>query len=133
MKESVPKRSCKALNRRGEPCGRRAVTEGLCTVHSGAQNIRELGQLGGRARTRSVLGISDAMADDDLRGLARKQLEGLLTSENESVRLRAAASLFSYRATQPEQSEQEAPVETLTSVGRAWLRGCPSSVRRSSS
>jgi hypothetical protein len=52
-----------------------------------------------------VLGISDEVASERLCQLARKQLERLLESENESVRLPAAASLFSYRATKPAQEE----------------------------
>jgi hypothetical protein len=44
-------------------------------------------------------------------------------SENESVRLRAAASLFSYRAVQPSPDAEDPPLASLADVGRAWLRG----------
>jgi hypothetical protein len=60
------------------------------------------GRLGGRGRTRSVLGISDAVADEGLRAQAKLALENALASDNEQVRLRAAQSLYSYRS-------QEAP------------------------
>jgi hypothetical protein len=100
-------RLCSANNRHGSPCGKRAVVDGLCLVHAGKQNMAELGKLGGRGRTRSVLGISDAVADDKLRAQAKTALEEALNSDNEQVRLRAAQSLYSYRS-------QEAPREPAT-------------------
>jgi hypothetical protein len=44
-----------------------AGTDGLCAIHAGRTDPRELGRKGGRARTRSLLGISDTIADDSLR------------------------------------------------------------------
>jgi hypothetical protein len=117
-------RPCKGLNRAGLPCGRVAWRDGFCVVHHPqGQDLREVGKLGGRGRTRSVLGISDEAADDRLRALAKRQLEGLLTSENESVRLRAAASLYSYRSVQPPADEDEPPAADTVSALKAVLRG----------
>jgi hypothetical protein len=41
---------CRAMTRKGEPCRRTALdADGLCLVHNGSQDMRELGRLGGRA------------------------------------------------------------------------------------
>ena len=41
---------CQATTRKGEPCRRKALdADGLCLVHNGSQDMRELGRLGGRA------------------------------------------------------------------------------------
>jgi hypothetical protein len=77
-----------------------ASENGLCVAH-GRLDMRAIGKLGGRGRTRSVLGISDKVADDKLIGQAKAALEKSLQSDNEQVRLRAAQSLYSYRAAPP--------------------------------
>jgi hypothetical protein len=48
-----------------------------------------------------VLGVSDVVADERLRQQGKKALEELVNSPNESVRLRAATALYSYRAAAP--------------------------------
>jgi hypothetical protein len=106
MQESVAKPSggsrCRGTNRKGEPCRRLASSNGqFCVVHSGKVDMREIGKLGGRGRTRSVLGISDVVADERLRAQGKKALEELVNSDNESVRLRAATALYSYRSQAP--------------------------------
>ena len=96
------KRTCSATTKRGERCRARAVTvDGRCAMHGGLTDPRELGRLGGRGRARRALGISDAVADEGLRAQAKLALEQALGSENEQVRLRAAQSLYSYRAAPP--------------------------------
>jgi hypothetical protein len=41
---------CRATTRKGEPCRRKALdADGLCLVHNGSQDMRELGRRGGRA------------------------------------------------------------------------------------
>jgi hypothetical protein len=50
--ESASERNglCRATTRKGEPCRRKALgDDGLCLVHNGSQDMRELGRLGGRA------------------------------------------------------------------------------------
>jgi hypothetical protein len=120
MKESERGTTCRANNRHGAPCRKRAVSDGLCLVHSGKQNMAELGKLGGRGRTRSVLGISDKVVDEKLRAQAKEALESALNSENEQVRLRAAQALYSYRAQAPplaEQPRREAGRPKIISLG----------------
>ena len=47
---------CRATNRKGEPCRKKALRDGLCLVHSGDQDMRELGREGGRrSRRRSAV------------------------------------------------------------------------------
>jgi hypothetical protein len=96
------KRACSATNKRGEPCRARPVTrDGKCAMHGGLSDPRAMGQAGGRGRTRSVLGISDEAADDQLRPQAKKRLESLVASDNEQIALRASAALYSYRSQAP--------------------------------
>jgi hypothetical protein len=104
-------RICKGTRKDGQPCGARAMTaDGLCAAHGGLVDMAAIGQAGGQARSRSVLGINDEVADDRLRAKAKRRLEELLDSDDESKRLAAARSLYSYQATKPpaeEQSEQD--------------------------
>jgi hypothetical protein len=69
-------------------------------MHGGLTDPRELGRKGGRGRTRSVLGISDQVADDALRTKARKRLEKQLDDPNPQIAGQAARALYSYRATE---------------------------------
>jgi hypothetical protein len=62
--------------------------------------MKALGSLGGKRRTSSVLGIDDSVAAD-LRPKAKAVLEEMLDSEDESKRLAAARSLYSYQAVRP--------------------------------
>ena len=106
-------RTCSARTKRGERCRARAVTpEGHCAMHGGLTDPRELGRLGGQSRSRKLLGISDTVADENLRAKAKKALEQALSSENDQVRLRAAQSLYSYRAAPPpSEREEQAPTD----------------------
>jgi hypothetical protein len=61
-------------------------------------DMRAAGRFGGRGRARSMLGISDELADTNLREHCRARLEMLVNSDNEQVALRAATAPFSYRA-----------------------------------
>ena len=67
-----------------------------------------MGQKGGQARTRSVLGISDDVADPDLRAMARKRLEQLVNSDDERAALAAARALYSYGPQRPPAGETPA-------------------------
>jgi hypothetical protein len=97
---AVVKRTCIALNRRGEPCGSRAITpDGRCAIHGGVVDPSELGKKGGRANGRVRSGLGPEVVDSDLRERARAKLHELLDSKNEATRLSAAKSLFSYATT----------------------------------
>ena len=69
-----------------------------------------------RGRARRVLGISEAVADESLRAQAKQALEQALGSDNEQVRLRAAQSLYSYRAAAPPSTSGTVASEGL------WLQ-----------
>jgi hypothetical protein len=59
--------------------------------------MRELGRKGGKQSVRSRNGIADdQVATDALRRKARRTLEEMLSSPDESKRLAAARSLYSY-------------------------------------
>jgi hypothetical protein len=69
---TAAKRRCRSLNKRGEPCAARAVTEdSLCAAHGHITNMASIGRLGGRARKPSK----------PLRDLLREQLEPSLIVE----------------------------------------------------
>jgi hypothetical protein len=102
VKGTAIKRRCTATNKRGEPCGARAVTaEGLCAADGGLTDMRAIGAAGGRGSVRSRLGLSDEIADESLREKARRRLEKVLDGDDEAAALRAGQSLYSYRAAQP--------------------------------
>jgi hypothetical protein len=63
--------------------------------------MRATGAAGGRGSVRSRLGLSDDIADEGLREKARRRLERVLDGDDEAAALRAAQSLYSYRAAQP--------------------------------
>ena len=90
---------CSAVTRAGLPCRAVAGPDGLCSAHSGALNMRELGRRGGLASVRSRLGLGPDVADDDLREKARARLNSMLDSSDERTQLSAAKSLYSYGAT----------------------------------
>ena len=62
--------------------------------------MRAIGAAGGRGSVRSRLGLSDDVADEGLREKARRRLEKVLDGDDEAAALRAAQSLYSYRAAQ---------------------------------
>jgi Family of unknown function (DUF5763) len=92
---------CRAVKSNGERCRAIAGSGGYCSLHSDPGRARELGKLGGRGRTRSVLSIDPTVADDDLRAQARRRLELLVNSEDERTALAAARALYSYSAQRP--------------------------------
>jgi hypothetical protein len=85
-----------------------AVTDGLCLVHAGAQDMKALGRRGGSVRPLTKL---RKQADDELREKARLALAEALDSSDERRRFEAARSLFSYRPTEAprEERKHEAP------------------------
>ncbi len=79
-----------------------ASDDGLCVVHSGRLNLREIGRLGGRTPKKTALRREAAGADDSLREQAREVLQRALAGEDvDKQQLDAARSLFSYRADSP--------------------------------
>ena len=68
------KRTCTATTKRGEPCQARAVTAaGLCAMHGGLVDPKEIGRQGGKARTRP--GMSGKALPADLRGRLREAVD----------------------------------------------------------
>jgi hypothetical protein len=110
---------CRATNRRGEPCGKRAVNDGLCLVHAGAQDMRKLGAKGGSVRPLTKLRKA---ADDELREQARQVLADAMAGKAvDKQQLDAARSLFAYRAVEaPREAREHERVETRP-VPRATL------------
>jgi Family of unknown function (DUF5763) len=80
---------CSGTNKKGERCNRTAGPSGLCIVHdgSGRLNMRAIGQKGGRPAAGDKALSAALPADDPLRTQAREELQRLLTSDNEQVRL----------------------------------------------
>jgi hypothetical protein len=58
-----------------------------------------------------VLGISDEVADDQLRAKAKARLEALLDSDDEGKRLAAARALYSYGPAKPPGEPDWTPPE----------------------
>jgi hypothetical protein len=107
-----PELLCRAIKANGERCQTYAGRDGLCDIHAGRQNPREMGGKGGRGREATATGVRAAMelTDDELRRMARSTLEDMLRSPNEQIRARVATALVSYRARDPAAAvEQEYP------------------------
>jgi hypothetical protein len=111
---------CRGQNRRNEPCQRRAVTvAGFCTVHDPetGQDMRELGKRGGSTPKMTALRRAAAEHDDLLRDLAASTLERALKGENvDPQQLRAAQSLYSFKAASP-PTERQQDAGSLTADG----------------
>jgi hypothetical protein len=97
---------CRGLNRVGQPCGRRAVRDGWCTVHHPelGQDMRAIGRLGGRGRTRSMVGID---AGEAAREKGRMRLIEALDDPDSIVRLQPARALYAYGPVQPDRDHDE--------------------------
>jgi hypothetical protein len=123
--EATKPAGCSATTKAGNRCRAMAGSGGLCAAHSGRVDMRELGRRGGKARERTVLGVvaANEAADDSLRALARQQLEELLRSENEQVRLRAASALFSYGSTRPPEAADGQPFNVAAFKARPHSLG----------
>jgi hypothetical protein len=100
-----PELLCRAIKANGERCRTYAGKDGFCDIHAGRQDPRELGGKGGRGRTRSMLGITDEVADDVLRLKGKARLEALLDSKDERTALSAARALYSYGPARPPTDE----------------------------
>jgi hypothetical protein len=101
---SATKRTCKALNKKGERCGARAVERGLCAAHAGKVDMGAIGRKGG---LRSPLTKLRREADDGLRSQAREVLSQALRGEQVDKHvLDAARSLFSYRSDVPPSAQE---------------------------
>jgi hypothetical protein len=101
-KASVERR-CQAKTKRGEPCRATVVgPDGLCSAHSGRQNMRELGRKGGKARRAGVVEQLPAGERESLRQHLRANLapasvleamQRSLAGGNESARVAAVKLL----------------------------------------
>jgi hypothetical protein len=131
---------CRATTRKGEPCRRKALdADGLCLVHNGSQDMRELGRKGGRATPKAKR--EDAQRQT-LRDFLRREvdparvwaaIEAGLESGNDRDRLAASKLLLTelYEPAAEQQRAQETEVaearEALSNrleglAGRAVLR-----------
>ncbi len=91
---------CSAIKRNGGPCQAIAGSDGLCSIHGGRQDPRELGQKGGRGRTRNQDGAVAASEK------GRAKLLELIQSDDPKVAISAARALFSYGPQKPPAEEQ---------------------------
>jgi hypothetical protein len=101
---------CRGRNRAGFSCQRRAVKDGYCTTHhpTEGQDMKALGKLGGRAPKMTQLRRAAAEQDDNLREQARQVLSRALAGETvDPAQLRAAQSLYSFKADQPPPRDRE--------------------------
>jgi hypothetical protein len=107
---------CQAMTRKGEPCRRKALdADGLCLVHNGSQDMRELGRRGGRATPKAMR--PDAQRES-LREFLRREvdparvwaaIEAGLESGNDRDRLAASKLLLTelYEPAAERQREEE--------------------------
>ena len=109
--EAVPNQPravlCRGTTKAGKPCRAIAGGGGLCAIHAGRVDPCAIGRSGGLARTRSQLGISPELADDQLRAQARRRLEALVNSDDERTALAAARALYSYGPQRPPAGEAQ--------------------------
>jgi hypothetical protein len=94
---------CKATNKRGDPCAATVVgADGLCSAHSGRQDMRELGHRGGKARRK---GLGEQLAGGERESLRQhlranldhstivEAVQRSLAGANESARVAAVKFL----------------------------------------
>jgi len=119
QRTNIPNR-CSATNRFGQPCKARAIERGLCAMHSGKTNAKEMGAKGG-SNTETAL-RKEVRADDELRESARQVLADALSGKKDIPKsaLDAARSLFSYRSDAPPSpsSQGSAHPHAVTPKGR---------------
>jgi hypothetical protein len=103
-------RRCKATTKRGTPCAATVVgSDGLCSAHSGRQDMRALGSRGGRSRRK---GVAEQLPEAERASLRERLRRGLdpdlvvqtaneiLAGENQTARgnmIRFLADLELYR------------------------------------
>jgi hypothetical protein len=108
--QAPPDRRCKATTKRGTPCAATVVgPDGLCSAHSGRQDMRALGHRGGKARRK---GVAEQLPDAERASLREQLRRGLdpelvvrtaneiLAGENQTARgnmIRFLADLELYR------------------------------------
>jgi hypothetical protein len=100
---SATERRCKAQDRRGEPCAAKVVNaDGLCAMHAGTTDPRELGRKGGKARRGGLVAQLPDIERESLRDRLRTRLdpekvqaaiEQSLGGGNESARVAAVRFL----------------------------------------
>ena len=124
---TVAKRTCKATNRRGEPCRRLAATDGLCLVHSGGQDMKALGRAGGKARH----GIKPKRVHRGLREFLRAEVDPAevwqalklaMEGANESARVSASRVLMDALAEPHEERDRSADIQRQAAEARPHRR-----------
>ena len=136
---SVPKREsenplserdghCRAITRKGEPCRRKALeADGLCLVHNGSQNMRELGRLGGRAIPKAK---RKSEQRESLRDFLRREvdpadvwaaIQSSLASSNDRDRLAGAKLLLSELYEPAAEKEREREHEEMLTQAKEKL------------
>lgn len=110
---------CRATTRKGEPCRRKALdADGLCLVHHGSQDMRELGRLGGRATPKVK---RPGAQRESLREFLRREvdpsavwaaIQSSLASSNERDKLAGAKLLLGelYEPAVEREREEQAEV-----------------------
>ena len=110
---------CRATTRKGEPCRRKALdADGLCLVHNGSQDMRELGRLGGRATPKVK---RPGAQRESLREFLRREvdpsavwaaIQSSLASSNERDKLAGAKLLLGelYEPAVEREREEQAEV-----------------------
>ena len=121
---------CQATTRKGEPCRRKALdADGLCLVHNGSQDMRELGRRGGRASPKAKR--ADAQRET-LREFLRREvdpsdvwaaIQSSLASSNERDKLAGAKLLLGelYEPAAEREREREERAEVAGSRERLLL------------
>jgi hypothetical protein len=88
---------CKGTTTSGRPCRARAVTDGLCSIHSDPERAAELGRKSGVARRRGAAGLTPADVPVPQTAADVRLLLGKTLSELSSGRLDArTASAVAY-------------------------------------
>jgi hypothetical protein len=123
---------CRATSRRGEPCRRKAVDgSGLCLVHNGSQDMRELGRKGGQAIPKAKRGNPQR---ESLRDYLRREVDPArvwaaiqagLESGNDRDRLAASKLLLTelYEPAVERERERETDMEEARARLAARLEG----------
>jgi hypothetical protein len=101
--QAPPAHRCKATNKRGEPCRATVVgADGLCSAHSGRQDMKALGHRGGKSRRK---GVAEQLPEAERQSLLQhlrdtldhttvvEAVERSLAGGNESARVAAVKFL----------------------------------------
>jgi hypothetical protein len=115
--KATPERSnvvrCSEIKRNGERCRAIAGSDGLCAIHGGRSDPRELGRRGGTKRADRELGVDETLAASEA---GRRKLLELTEHADPRVAIAASKALFSVGPTRaPAQGADDA------STGWGWV------------